>query len=175
MARRFVQRQFVTRPHKRAVFWGRAPADVGFTALNAATALLDSTSVPAIEGETIVRIRGSLWVVSDQIAATEEAVGALGAGVFNSSAVAVGVGSLPTPSTDQDSQMWMLWLPWQARFAFGSDTTGFELNGAIRYDFDSKAMRKMETGQTLAFIIENISGGSGALYYLQYSVLFKVM
>ena len=166
---RFAQRSFT----KRGTFWGRSPADTATTALAAATAVLDSTAVPVVEGETIVRIRGSIAVCSDQSIALEEFSGALGVLVASDQAVAVGVGSLPTPYTDQDSDLWMLHQYFQYRTEV--DAAGNDIqHGFNIFPFDSKAMRKMETGQTLCFIVENGSATAGMIYYLNFATLFKV-
>ena len=41
------------------------------------------------------------------------------------------------------------------------------------FEFDSKAMRKLEVGQTLAVVIENGHASYGVQYYSQFSILFK--
>ena len=157
---------------RRGTFWGRSPSASGTTALAATTAVLDSTAVPVVEGETIVRTRGMIHIASDQQSAVENVVGAVGMLVASNPAVAVGVGSLPTPDTDSDSDLWFMHQYFADRSAV--DGAGLDwTNGFKTFPFDSKAMRKMEDGQTLCVIVEN-SSITGMLYILQYAVLFKV-
>jgi len=142
------------------------------TALAASTAVLDSTAVPVVEGETIVRARGQIIVGSDQEAATESWAGAVGMCVASDQAVAVGVGSLPTPYTDADSELWFMHQFFAGRFVFVTGA-GFENVSMLKFEFDSKAMRKMPSGSTLCVVVEN-GAVRGLSYWLQYAVLFKV-
>ena len=129
--------------------------------------------MPVAEGETIVRIRGHIAVASDQLAATESYAGAVGVCIATDQAVAVGVGSLPTPYTDQDSDLWMMHQYFAGGVHFAS-AVGFDDQRYQIFDFDSKAMRKFASGQTMVFIVENGSAGSGIQYFLNFAVLFKV-
>jgi len=162
----------VARGQRRATFWGRSPADTGVTGLAAATAVLDSTAVSADPGETIVRVRGMISIRSDQLAASEDVVGAVGFAVASDQAVAVGVGSLPTPYTDQDSDLWFVHQFFTHSFTFG-DATGFGQPAMSVFSFDSKAMRKFPLGTTLIVVVENGAAAQGLFYFLNYSVLFK--
>jgi len=159
---------------RRGTFWGRSPADSAFTILAAATAVLDSTAVPdAVEGETIIRTRGHIAIMTDQAAAAQEdQIGAVGMAIASDQAVAVGVGSLPTPYTDQDSDLWFMHQYFVNRTRVDSASV-HSASGLNIFPFDSKAMRKMEEGQTLIVVVEN-GGGHGLVYMLNYSVLFKV-
>jgi len=167
------RRSFSSRAPRRGTFWGRSPADTTPTFIANNTAVLDSTSaISAAEGQTIVRIRGTIFIVSDQASSLEDQVGALGVAVVSEQAVAVGVGSVPTPYTDQDSDKWMLHQYFAARTSV--DSAGADLSGPYqRFDFDSKAMRKMVLGDEMIFVVEN-GGVSAFLYFLTFSVLFKV-
>ena len=140
-----------TQRTRRGTFWGRSPADTDTFDLAGSTAVLDSTAVPVVEGETIIRMRGQILVGSDQKVATEPWTGAVGALVASDQAVAVGVGSLPTPYTDQDSDLWFMHQFWGGVFRHNS-SVGTEAQVLSRFEFDSKAMRKMMTGTTLCII-----------------------
>ena len=172
MARR--SRFGIAHVKKRGTFWGRSPADTAQTNVAAATAVLDSTFVGAGADLTIVRVRGQFIVNSDQAAATESPVGAVGACVVTDQAVAVGVGSIPTPYTDQDSDLWLVhqYFGFKVRFV---SAVGVEPQWSHRYEFDSKAMRKVHQGQTMCWVVENGAATHGLEYYLQYAVLFKFM
>ena len=107
-------------------------------------------------GETVRCTRGVINVSSDQAAAMENQVGALGAVVVNDVAIAAGVASLPGPLTDQDDDGWLLWVPVNQ---LSSATTGGNPahQPAAPWMFDSKAMRKIEEGFSLAFIFESFT------------------
>jgi len=158
--------------HRRPTFWGRSPADAAETNIGSGIGFLDSSKVAGFPNEVIIRIRGSLFIKSDQVIASESSGGALGFAVVTDQALAAGVGSIPTPFTDQDSDVWMLWMPWATSFTFVTGA-GFDSVSYSRFDFDSKAMRKLPLGKSLVIVIENAASGSGLVYRLMYSVLFK--
>ncbi len=162
------------RAYRRPTFWGRSPADAAITFLAGATAVIDSSSVPVAEGQTIIRIRGQILVTSDQQAASENWVGAVGACVVSDQAVVGGLGAIPTPYTDQDSDLWLMHQYFGGVFDFAT-AASFNSLGSLTFAFDSKAMRKQSAGETLIFVVEN--GGAAAIgikYWLQFATLFKV-
>jgi len=113
-------------------------------------------------------------IKSDQSAAGENWVGAVGMAIASDQAVAIGVGSLPTPYTDQDSELWFMHQYFAGDFRILS-SVGFQAGGMKTFAFDSKAMRKMEIGSTLVIVVENGSAaGVGITYFLNYAVLFQV-
>ncbi len=159
---------------KRGTFWGRSPADAAATGLAGQTAVLDSTAVPVVEGETIVRTRGQILIASDQSSATESYAGAVGMCIATDQAVAVGVGSIPTLYSDQDSDLWFVHQYFAGGILF-KDATGVNPNRFTSFPFDSKGMRKFVTGTTLCVVVENgSSAGTGIEYWLQFAMLFKV-
>ena len=165
-------RGFQRSSSKRGMTWGRSPADTVVTALGAATAVLDSTATPFPQGETITRVRGHIAIKSDQLAAGENVPGAVGMLLASDQAVAIGVGSIPTPYTDQDSDLWFMHQYFDYALQFG-DATGFSAQGFAIFPFDSKAMRKAEEGQTLCVVVENGAAAFAMQYFLHYAVLFK--
>ena len=169
MARRF-PRAVVVRGHRRGSFWARSTADTGATALAASSSVIDQTLVVAAD-VTIVRIRGQIWVGSDQQAVNETPIGAVGCAVLSSESVAAAGAAVPTPVSDQDSQMWMMHQYFLHGFQFAS-AVGIDNRRFTKHEFDSKAMRKAEVGQDVAFIVQNIST-VGLLFYLQFAMLIK--
>ncbi len=164
----------VVRVHRRGTFWGRSPADTSFTVLAAGTSVLDSTFQAGAPGLTIMRTRGHIAVMTDQAAAAQEdQIGAVGFAVASDQAVAVGVGSLPTPYTDQDSELWFAFQYFVNRTRIDSASV-HSPSGLQIFPFDSKAMRKMATGETLIVVVENGAATHGLVYMLNYSVLLKV-
>jgi len=131
----------------------------GGTRVLAAVAVTEGAASPG----TIVRIRGCIHV---ELAAATAAVGlqmfGIGIGLFDDRAFAVAnAAGLPKPILDGDDEKWM-W--WHCGFVgHGPDLTnppGVESEGsgrkiAIDIVVDSKAMRKWDENQTLAWVIQN--------------------
>ena len=103
---------------------------------------------------TLRRIRGLLSVHSDQQAATENQIGALGVAVFTNAAIAAGVALLPDPVSDINDDIWQTFTHIGQRFNFGT-SVGFQGNVAVQYEIDSKAMRKLSEGRALGIVVAN--------------------
>ena len=157
---------------KRLTAWSGGTIVTGFVSLAATTAMVVDTLVPAVERQTIVRIRGLLSVKSDQTGGDEDAVGAFGIAVVEEPAATVGITALPTPTSDIGSDAWMYWTPFTYSVEF-ADATGFQVNAAQSLVVDSKAMRKVENNQRLVSVIQNISA-VGMEFHFMYRVLSKL-
>lgn len=169
---RFVQRTVVVRggPRRSTLWLGFAP-DTTVTALAANASAIDQFFTFS-ESSTIVRTRGTLWIGSDQESNDEIAFGALGMGVVSTPAFTAGVALVPTPSTEMEDDLWFQWLPWFTNLLF-SDATGFQANLFSRYDFDSKAMRKVHNGDTLVVVLEN-DIAVGVNFMIMFRMLLKL-
>ena len=122
---------------------------------------------------TIVRTHLLAYLETDQLAASEFQVGALGMAVVSDQAAAAGVGSIPTPVTDDDSDLWFVhkWL--MNSFAFGS-AIGFQSQAGKVYEIDSKAMRKVNDGEDVVLVGEGeFTQGSGLIMMIVGRVLIK--
>jgi len=157
---------------RRMTEWG-ASADTDVAqVLAAGTSVIDQVFTEAILEDvapgTFVRVRGELWVASDQASASEEPFGAMGFALVSEPALVAGVASVPTPITDETSELWFVWQPFQAYFATGQGVVW------TRYSFDSKAMRKFEEGQGLVVVLENAHATFGMEYIIKYRILAKL-
>ena len=174
MARRSFSRLPARRQGPRRMSQWVASADsTASQTLAAATAVIDSSFTAAslaaqFVPSTVVRVRGTLWVASDQASASEEPFGALGFSVVEEAARAAGVASVLTPINDETSDGFWVWLPFQAYFATGQGVTW------QRYDFDSKAMRKIENDDAIIVTLENAHATFGLEYILKFRMLFKL-
>ena len=157
---------------KRATQWLSSADVTGFSGLAASAAVFDQT-FPFGEDATIIRTRGTLWVSSDQVAASEEPFGALGMSVVTDQAAAIGVTALPTPITDESSDNWFLWMPWMASITLAT-AVSIQSNPYVAYPFDSKAMRKVDDGDNVAVVLENSSGADGVRFILKFRMLVKL-
>ncbi len=157
---------------RRLTEWGGS-ADIDNSAIVAAgTAVLtqDFTQavLAAVVPATIVRVRGEIWVASDQASASEEPFGALGFAVVKEQARVAGVASVPSPITDETDDSWFVLQFIQAFFATGQGVTW------QRYAFDSRAMRKLADGDALVMVVENAAQLHGLEFILKFRVLFKL-
>ncbi len=120
---------------------------------------------------TVVRTRGFWSVESDQIAATEVFGAALGHIVVTQQATAIGVSAVPTPSSDDGADWFMLDRLWQSfRRADGTGEMLFQ----VQKDVDSKAMRKLDQGDDLAVVIESGPVDAGQIVQLYARHLIKL-
>ncbi len=167
---------------KRATLWISSSIPTTTTSLAAATAILhqsfSSAQLDAVAqaGGTIVRTRGTFWVATDQVVASEDAVGALGMMVVRDAARAAGVASLPTPTTEAEDDAFFVHQWWQSGMNFiQNDATGFQVTGNLwkQYDFDSKAQRKFTPEDAIVVTVENSNASFGCQFMLAFRMLIK--
>ncbi len=163
------QRRFTARAQRRPGTWSRF-VDTGIVAVPAASKVLVASAVLSNPGinETLRRVRGFILLLSDQTAATERQLGAFGICVASDAAVAAGAASLPGPVTELDDDLWQTWLPLQGALTVVSGV-GFILQDN-KIQIDSKAMRRIQQGQSLAIMAENASATFGFSVYLAVSL-----
>ncbi len=124
-------------------------------------------------GETVRRTRGIVSVRNDQQAGIEDITGAFGIVRVGDLALAAGAASLPGPVTDGDDDGWLVWQPFVAMgYALLSSQGGG--NTSMQFEFDSKAMRRVEQGFGLAVMIENASATHGIVATFAVSLLSSI-
>ena len=175
MARRIVSFPSRGRSTKRKTLWlDFAQVFAGTTTIAAAMALLASSlnaAALALRPFTIVRTRGLWFINSDAINAREEPFGALGFAVVSDQVSAIGVTAVPTPIVDAGSSLFFSWTPGYADLVFSS---AVGITSAMKaYEFDSKAMRKVEIGQDLVVTVENGSSTDGMTTMFMARILIK--
>ncbi len=160
MARRTRSRAIVSRADRVPV-WFNASWAATTLGGNAKTliAVLNAAAL-ALRPFTIIRSRGVIHVESDQIAASEATVGALGMIVVQDEATAAGIASIPGPLTEVDAQFFV-YEPFVNVLEFG-DITGFVEPAGTFWSYDSKAMRKVALTEDLAVTAE-LNVGAGAV------------
>ena len=171
MARRIRRSTFV-RGVRRNTDWSASLVATDMVTVAASSAQLLQTFVPASGGETVIRTRGLFAWRSDQFAASEVQIGAVGIGVVTEQANSVGITAIPHPDTDS---AWGGWL-WHSYFTSRVDFTsgaGFLFDGVHRMVIDSKAMRKVGDNERLIVVIEN-SGAFGLQVSSQIRLLSKL-
>ena len=152
------RRSFPTR-QRNATDWGRTL--IANTTIGGSTKVLLGSFIlanPGI-GEVIRRTRGRFHVISDQGSVTEQQDGALGMIVVTDTALAVGITAIPGPVTDANDDGWFVWEPFTqvSQLTLGASFTSG--GTTLQYEFDSKAMRKVAHGFSMAIVLEsNVSG-----------------
>jgi len=139
----------------------------------AASAVTLDQSFVSISGEpfTIMRTRGILTIESDQFAATENPFGAMGMAVVSEEALAAGVTAVPQPYSNSESDLFFVHQFFWSQFVFG-DATGFSTD-AHSFEFDSKAMRKVQPEERIVVVLENGSNAFGLNFLLNFRMLMK--
>ena len=146
---------------RRSTSWEVGPE--GTVLFTGSASNLMGTVLPTVDGLTIVRIRGDVLIrLHTSVAGVNEGYrGAIGMGVVEDNAVAIGITAMPLPSTDDFWEGWM-WHQW---FNVKSNTSTLA-DGAnadaitFRATIDSKSMRKLPVGMTLALVVEVVEAGT---------------
>ncbi len=121
---------------------------------SAATLGTTATGAAVVSRSTLVRVRGSAYVHLDAGAALDSQTVACGLIVVKTEAFGTGgVTAMPGPLTDIE-QSWL----WHHIFTMGPAVTstddGGDISRNVRIEIDSKAQRKTQAGDTIAFVWE---------------------
>jgi len=156
--RRTSNRGSFSRGRQRQTEWSLCSVPTGYSLIAANTKVLlvlfPVVTLAAESPATIVRTRGTLSVKNVDAAGDNDIAGAFGCGLVNSVAGALGVTGIPGPATNCDWPGWYVWQPFLHSLELVSGV-GFDSNFDREYVIDSKAQRKFEDGQALAWVIEN--------------------
>ena len=140
---------------RRRNSWGFGPGDSAtlFTSsASTAVGFIGSGIGPTIDGLTIARTRGSFQAWLTQAGLSEGYSGAIGIGVVPQAAFVAGIASVPTPLTELDWDGWLFHRFFQLHTPVAAD---FTTEGTmIRFEVDSKAMRKLNEDQIAYCAIE---------------------
>ena len=158
---------------RRATEWtGTLEAAVTFTGVGAGAKSLLLTA-DQLAPSTIVRTRGIVTLKSDQFAASEDQIGALGVAVVTTTAAGVGVTAMPGPMSDESSDKFYVLEMFGNTMQLGS-AVGFDPRFGITREIDSKAMRKVDNEETLVVIWENGVNGNAVAVLVNLRTLFKL-
>ncbi len=161
----------VARAPRKIVNYTWAGFVSGPTVLPALTkTLLGSFILSTPFEETAVRVRGEIFISSDQAAAVEPQIGAFGLIRVTDLALAAGIGSIPSPSVDADDDGWFVWQGFAQESAL---TTTAGLGGGQSYSIDSKAQRIVREGQVIAVVVDNASVTTGAKIMTSFRLLAR--
>ena len=148
--------------------WAGLVSSVGVSVAASSKVLLGSFLLanPGID-ETILRTVGTMNVVSNQTAATEEISGAVGMRLVSDTAATIGVASLPDPVTDASDDGWFFYQAFVDRFLFKTGA-GLESSAGQKFNFDSRAKRIIEDGSRVVIVAAN--GSASTAFVIQLSV-----
>jgi len=154
----------------RETLWVRVDAvDATFTAVGGTILTASNAAFLALRPFTIIRQYYEIQIRSDQAAAIEQQNFAYGVAVVSDQAAAIGVTAVPTPNTDSGSDLWML-----HQFIFGQESNLTDRSQPARQmEVESKAMRKVEDGQTILTIGEFMTTGNGFIATVAGRMLIK--
>ena len=135
------------------------------TGIAAATKLLIATFVPSTVniGETIRRTVGHVHISSDQVAAIETPFVGFGMVVVSDAAAAIGTTAIPGPLTDAQDDGWFVYQTACVSQGIDSNVRG------NTFHFDSRAMRRIEVGFSVAVMLET-GVGFGSITQLSISM-----
>ena len=144
------------------------------TATNALVLIsqLNATAL-ALRPFTIVRIHWSIWMITDNIASSENQLAAVGAAVVSEQASAIGITAVPTPISDAGSDLFFL----HQSMVSATDVltaVGQSSPSGVGFEVDSKAMRKVNDDQDVVFVYENSGGGGGSTIMTMGRMLLKL-
>ncbi len=107
-----------------------------------------------------------IHVSSDQGAVFESQMGAVGFVIISDVALAAGVTSIPGPFSELNDDGWFVWVPFLLEGTIG-------LSGQVgqTFEFDSKAMRRIEEGFSIAVVLENSATSFGLKMTIAFSQL----
>ena len=153
---------------RRQTSWANGTGGTAAVDISAGTAVfLGSAIQAAVDGLTVIRTRGlfrTYLTLGTNVG--DGFQGAFGIGIASLAAVTAGIGSVPTPITEQEADSWLFWMPVSIHAPVATAT---ELSAASSQDIlvDSKAMRKLETTMAIYAIFEAAEVGvaTATLYW----------
>jgi len=166
----FRHSRVVSRGARRLTSWvGLGPVSVTVTGEGGTILAAGNAALLAKRPFTIIRLHLEVHIRSDQSAALEAFGGAVGVAVVSDQSVAVGVSAVPTPFTDDSSDLWML-----HQWIMGASGTSTDGQFGSLYSIDSKAMRKVNDDQDIIVVHELSSTlGEGQILRMAGRMLIK--
>ena len=158
---------------RRKTVWGLGPEAALTPLTGSAVNGWSLFSFPIVQGATLIRTRGEimLWLTA-ATALNDGFRGAVGIAVTTVSAATIGATAIPSPITDDDWDGW-LWHHYfslrapgpivQAAVALQTDNS---LTSSVRYEIDSKAMRKIPDSEfAIVGVLEVALTGTAVMAY----------
>ena len=150
---------------RRQTAWSIGPAEVDGLNSSSVATLWSSGVVPLVDGLTIVRLRGIMKLtLLTAGAAGDGFFGACGIGIVTDEAFAAGITAVPGPLTDEGDELWMWHSYFDVRSITATIADGVNAAGVVALlPIDSKAMRKIPSGNTVFGITELVESGAATV------------
>ena len=160
---------------RRETEWFQGGLSQTTIAAGSTAALIGSLNAAGLAARpfTVIRTRGLITLNSDQAAVSEDQEIGYGHAVVLDQASAIGVTAVPTPLTDQASDLFYVYELLMTNFRFLS-SIGFEQNGQLTRYFDSKAMRKVNGDQDIVITAETSATSEGCVVVDSFRFLVKL-
>ena len=137
-------------------------------------------SVSAIQADvqakaTLIRMRGQGIVQFDPAGVADAVEFALGIIIVSTDAATAGAASCPSPVEDADSSwIWHQIVPLGPSLQAAQENT--DLSATVRFDIDSKAMRKVGPNETILFMADlaAVTGTGSVDFNVAARLLFKL-
>ena len=159
------RRSFPSKSNRRRTSWEEGPGGTTLTSsAGSNTNIVGSGAAANEDGLTLLRLRGRLNAVLAVCSAAGDGFqGAFGIGIVKAPAFAIGITAVPSPITEQNDEDWLYWTPISCH---GGDATAGSRNwdrSLIDTVVDTKAMRKLNAGDTIYSVLEVIEIGTAEL------------
>ena len=105
---------------------------------------------------TIIRSRGEVSLVPNNVGADATLIGAFGMGIVSAEAFVAGTASIPLPFSDSDWVGWFMLRSFAYQYEFHSAVAS--LISSRSWEVDSKAMRKVGPNEVLVLMAESQVG-----------------
>ena len=153
----------------RQTAWGVGPGSTAASTINATGSQLVGSAITAtVEGATVIRIRGEIAMYLTLATGVNDGFqGAFGIGIASLAAVTAGIGSVPTPITEQGSESWLYWAAFSIHGPVVSSTSLESGPTSQRFMVDTKAMRKLPTELVIYAALQSVEAGTatGQLFF----------
>jgi len=153
----------LVRHPRRRTSWGFGPGSVSATQVSATgESFLGSAVAPTTEGLVLTRLRGNCSAYLETAAAAKDGFHcAIGVAIVPDEGVAAGIGSVPTPLTDEDWDGWLYHRHFDLHVAAAAAIDSFQ--SSIQFEVDSKAQRKFEAGNSIYAAIDVFEVGTAVM------------
>jgi len=143
------------------------------TVVTSGAVVMTNAVIAVADGLTIVRVRGEVSAFLSLASADQVGFhGAVGLCIVNENAAVIGVSAMPHPVADQEWDGW-LFHRWMSVLAAGVLDTGVSKSNdgvtgnaaVVRFELDSKAMRKFPADQVLVAVAEWTEIGTATMRF----------
>ena len=163
---RFGSRSRLLVPHsgtRRKTGWSVGPSGLQ-QRTSSGSGLFTTGAQVLLQGTTIVRIRGIFQVFLNSVAAALDGyTGAVGITEVSLEAFNAGIGSIPTPVTDMDRNIWLWHQFFSIKTVGAAIGDGASNTSSMLVQIDSKAMRKSSLDSVMVAVLEQTEVGTATM------------